>query len=132
MKLITRDTDYAVRAICYFATHKKKIISVAELVKELKIPQPFLRKILQLLNKNGILHSCKGQGGGFSLLVSPAKIHLIDLIMIFQGPIELNECLFKKKICPNRSVCKLRHKINEIEEKVLKEIGFITIESLIK
>jgi len=132
MKLITRDTDYAVRALCYFANHKNKIISVTELVKELKIPQPFLRKILQFLNKNGILHSYKGQGGGFSLLVSAEKIRLIDLIMIFQGPLELNECLFKKKVCPNKGVCRLRHKINEIEEKVLKEIGFITIESLIK
>lgn len=132
MKLITRDTDYAVRALCFFATHKNKIISVAGLVKELKIPRPFLRKILQLLTKNNVLHSYKGHGGGFSLLIPADKIHLIDLIMIFQGPIELNECLFKKRVCPNRGVCKLRSKINEIEEKVLKDAGLITIGSLIK
>ena len=55
MKLITRDTDYAIRALCFIARFKKKIVSVSELVKVLKIPRPFLRKILQTLNKKRIL-----------------------------------------------------------------------------
>ncbi|MCX5702041.1 MAG: hypothetical protein NTW64_03570 [Candidatus Omnitrophica bacterium] len=44
MKLITRDTDYAIRALCYIAKNKNEIISVRELVTKLKIPRPFLRK----------------------------------------------------------------------------------------
>ena len=135
MKLITRDTDYAVRAICFIACAKNKsrgLVTAAELTRELKIPQPFLRKILQLLNKHGILHSYKGIGGGFVLGLRPEKIQLIDLIKIFQGRVELNECLFKKKICPNRGTCKLRGKINLIQEKVLDELAGITISDLLK
>ena len=84
MKLITRDTDYAVRALCYMAGTKRQMVSVPDLVKELKVPGPFLRKILQILNKKGVLRSSKGRGGGFMLAGAPKKIFLVDLMEIFQ------------------------------------------------
>jgi Rrf2 family protein len=130
MKLITRDTDYALRALSLIFKRKKKLISAAELVKDLKIPRPFLRKILQLLNKKGILRSYKGKGGGFSLAVSGEKILLLDLIEIFQGPFKVNECLFKKKSCPNKNNCRLKKKIDTVEEHILSELKSITLASL--
>ncbi len=131
MKLITRDTDYALRAVCYIAQVPDKIITVNELTAKLKIPRPFLRKILQILNKKNILKSYKGQGGGFSLAVTPNKILLVDLIEVFQGPLRLNECFFKKMACPNTKTCALRKKINTIERYVIKELKSITLASLL-
>ncbi len=132
MKLITRDTDYAVRALCFIANRPEEIISVDDLVKGLKMPRPFLRKILQLLNKNGVLHSYKGQGGGFMLAMPADKTYVVDLIEIFQGQLKLNECLFKKRLCPNICVCKLRKKINSIEKNVLFELKSITVADLLE
>lgn len=131
MKLITRDTDYAVRALSYIANNKKRMVSVSDLVMELKMPRPFLRKILQVLNKNRILKSYKGKDGGFLLSLPANKIFLKDLINIFQGPFQLNECLFKKQICPRRSICVLRKKIGIIEKNLISEINNITIASLL-
>ncbi len=131
MKLITRDTDYAVRALCFIAQSKERIVSVSTLVNKLRIPRPFLRQILQALNKKGILKSYKGLGGGFQLAISPNQIFLVDLIKIFQGPLKLNECIFKKKICPNKDICMLRAKINIIEKEVILELGSISIASLL-
>lgn len=132
MKLITRDTDYALRALCFIIKHKKRIVCVSTLVSELKIPRPFLRKILQVLNKKKILESHKGLGGGFRLVKSPEKIFLLDLIEIFQGPVQLNECFFKKLACPNVKSCSLRRKMCVIEKYVLKELKSITVLSLLK
>ena len=131
MKLITRDTDYAVRALCFFAATKEKRVPVPTLVNKLRIPRPFLRRILQLLNKKGILKSYKGLGGGFELSVNPSRILLVDLIRAFQGPLRLNECIFKKNICPNKNICALREKISAIENRVISELGSITIASLL-
>ncbi len=131
MKLITRDTDYAVRALCYMAGTKKQMISVPDLVKELKVPRPFLRKILQTLNKRGVLRSSKGRGGGFVLAVAANKIFLVDLIEIFQGPLRLNECIFKKRVCPNRTTCRLKKKIDAVERYVISELESVTIMSLL-
>lgn len=130
MKLITRDTDYALRALCFIAGHKKAIVSVSELVQTLKIPRPFLRKILQILNKKGLLRSYKGQGGGFELALSPQKIFLLDLIKIFQGPLKINECLFKKAPCPNIKTCKLKKKIDNIQRYIISELKGVRLTSL--
>jgi len=131
MKLITRDTDYALRALAFMAKNKGKLFSAGQLVRELGIPRPFLRKILQLLHKRGVLRAEMGSGGGFGLAKSPNKIFLIDLMRIFQGPLVLNECLFKKRICPDRKNCILRKKIERIEKMATRELGFITVGSLI-
>ena len=132
MKLITRDTDYALRAVSFIAGQDKEKITVSKLVNELKIPRPFLRKILQSLNKSGILKSNRGIRGGFLLTKPASKIFLIDLMGIFQGPFRLNECLFKKLICPNIRTCALKKKINAIEKYVLSELKTITVESLLE
>ena len=131
MKLITRNTDYAVRALCCIAEQKQEVISAGQLVKSLEMPRPFLRKILQALNKEGLLNSSKGKGGGFSLAVSPEKITLTDVMKIFQGPIKLNECTFKKKVCPNVKDCLLKKKIDEIEKEVILRLKSINLESLL-
>jgi Rrf2 family protein len=130
MKLITRDTDYAIRALVSITDNKSERTSVSQLVKELKIPRPFLRKILQVLNKKGILASFKGPSGGFSLSVPADKISLLDLMEIFQGPLRLNECMFKKRVCPNRDFCQLRAKILGLEKYVFLKLKSTHISSL--
>lgn len=132
VKLITRDTDYAARALVFMAGRKNEIVPVSELVHRLNIPRPFLRKILQILNRERLLKSYKGQRGGFRLNTAAKNIFLLDLMRIFQGPVKLNECLFKKKICPDRSACLLRGAINNIEESVVSQLRHITIEGLVK
>ncbi len=131
MKLITRDTDYAVRAICFIAA-QKDLVSATQLVKELNFPRPFLRKLLQKLNKEGVLKSYKGLGGGFMLAKPAERIFLTDLIRIFQGDFSLNECIFKKKICPNKRNCPLRAKISGIERLVAERLSSINIGELIR
>ena len=130
MKLITRNTDYAMRALCYIAGQSKASVSAKEMVTQLKIPRSFLRKILQILSGEGLLRSTKGQGGGFSLAFPKEKVLLTDLIRIFQNTIQLNECVFKKKICPNRSTCMLKKEIDSIEREVFKRLRGISVASL--
>lgn len=132
MKLITRDTDYAIRALCYIAKQKEEVVSVTELVKRLRVPRPFLRKILQMLNSKGVLESHKGVGGGFKLLLSPNKVFIVDLINIYQGPFSLNECFLKKMVCPHKKTCQLKRRLDNIEKYVLSKLKTISIESLIK
>ena len=131
MKLITRDTDYAIRALIFIAQSKKNIVSVADLVGALAIPRPFLRKILQILNRNGLLKSYKGKGGGFKLAKPATNITLIEIMEIFQGPFELNQHLLKRKTCPRVDTCELKKKIDSLEKKMHKELSEINIAILI-
>jgi len=132
MKLINRDTDYAVKALLYITQEDPKRISVSELVEALDIPKPFLRKTLQTLNREGVLNSYKGKGGGFVLAMPPEEILLIRLIDIFQNPIRLTECIFKEKICSDIGTCPLKKRIDAIEKSVISELESITLGSLLR
>lgn len=132
MKLITRDTDYALRAVCFIAKNKERLYPVSSLVKNLRIPGPFLRKLLQVLHNKGILNSFKGKGGGFSLAKPPEYIFLTDIMHIFQGEFCLNECSLGKGICPHTKDCPLRERILRIEKYVRKELSSVAVASLIK
>ena len=132
MKLITRNTDYAVRALCYIAEQKQKVISGDRFIKSLEMPRPFLRKILQTLTKAGLLNSSKGKDGGFSLAVSPEEITLFEVMKIFQGSIRLTEHQFKKSDCPHINNCLLKKKLDEIEKEVMVKLKAITISSILK
>ncbi len=128
--MITRNTDYAMRALCYIAEEGKDSVTADEMVTELRIPRPFLRKLLQRMSAEGILRSFKGAGGGFALAKKPGAIKITDLICVFQGTVELNECVFKKKLCPNRATCKLRVEIDSIQRDVLARLSKVSIASL--
>jgi Rrf2 family protein len=132
MKLINRDTDYAVKALLYLTQKDPERVSVSELVDDLDIPRPFLRKILQTLNRKGVLNSYKGKGGGFVLAMPPEKILLIRLIDIFQKPVKLTECIFKEKICSDIGTCPLKKRIDAIEQHVISELESVTMASLLK
>ncbi len=131
MKLINRDTDYALRALIHIAKNSQRL-SVTEMASKLDIPKPFLRKILQILNKEGVLNSYKGKGGGFLLAIPPKKILLADLIKIFQGPVKLTACVIKERICQDIKTCPLRKRIRALEKHVVSELKSTTLDDLIQ
>jgi len=131
MKLITRNTDYAIRVLILMAK-EKRLFSVRKLSLKLKMPHAFLRRILQILHKKNILKGYKGKGGGFLLEKKPKEIKILELIRIFQGELKLNECLFKKSLCPNVKKCPLKRKLDRIERCVISKIKEIDLESLMK
>jgi Rrf2 family protein len=131
MKLLTKDTDYAVRALIVLGMDADKFISAKKIAEVENIPYQFLRRILQKLIQNNLIESKEGVSGGVHIIKDPAKIHVLDIIKVFQGDLELSDCMFKKKSCPNRETCVLRPEIKNIEDIVSLEFEKITIAKLI-
>jgi Rrf2 family protein len=132
MKLINRDTDYAIRILRFMALHKDTMFTAVMLEQKLKIPYRFLRKILQIMNKKQLLRSFKGLGGGFQLSRNPESIKILEVIEAFQGKMELVECLFKKDACPERKTCPMRAKILTLEQHLVTELSSMTIATFLQ
>lgn len=134
MRFITRDTDYALRALMFMSRalrqKNKKRVTVDDIVASEKLPKVFLRRILQRLAAKKVLLSYKGKSGGFSFLLPPEKISLVNIIGIFQGKVDLTNCFLKGRICPNRGACSIRKKMRVINSGVIRELAGINIESL--
>ncbi len=132
MKLITRETDYAIRALCCIARREGQIVPVKELVERLKVPRPFIRKLMQALTREGLLKSYKGKGGGFEFAARPGNIAVTHILEIFQGPLQLSDHRFKRGLCHERKRCPFRKKLDKLEKYIKRELSGITIGLLLK
>lgn len=131
MKVLTKHTDYALRALLVLGAREGEYVSAKQISEEQGIPYQFLRRILQELAKCGIVKTREGARGGVMLDRDPQSIRIREVIEIFQGKVELSECMFRKQICSNRANCVLRHEIMRIEQMVNREFEQITIGKLL-
>ena len=132
MRLITKQTDYAIRILLTMFKKEDDLFTTSDLAKKLKISKPFVRAILQKLNKEKVVVSSKGKGGGFKMTQPPDKISIISLIEIFQGPVKLDRCLIRSDICPDIKTCILKKKLKEIGNHINEEFKILTLYSLLK
>jgi Rrf2 family protein len=131
MQLINKESDYAIRALIYLAKNKDKKSSSKEIATNKKIPLPYVRRILSVLSEKKIVTSKEGKQGGFQLLKNPKKLSLKKIIEIFQGKIQLSECLYKGHYCQNRKTCVVRKSVKKIENKMKDEFQKVTLDKLL-
>ncbi len=91
---ITRQADYATRAVLYLAKlGPGKKAPTSEIAEKQDIPLSFLAKIIAQLSVAGLLQTMRGARGGVALARSPEQITLLDVVEAIDGPILLNECV---------------------------------------
>ena len=134
MKIFRKDADYAVRTLIFLSIQEEgdpHYVSVTRLARELGLPLNYLRRICSTLIRAGILETREGAGGGVRLLKKAADITVLELMELLDGPPEISDCTFRKKLCANRKTCVLRKRILAIEETVNQQFAAITIQTLI-
>lgn len=131
MKLVTKDTGYAIEALVFLARQKHGVVSVLEIADALALSHSFLRKVLQVLCKHGLLESFKGKSGGFILVQHPKAISVDKIMRIFQNPPEFKACVTGKKICSAPHGCLFKSKMHHIEEELTTQLKQLTIASIV-
>jgi Rrf2 family protein len=106
---ITRQADYAVRAVLYLAQlGGDKRASTSQIAQEQQIPPSFLAKIVSQLSIAGLLQTSRGARGGVSLARSPEQISLLEVVEAIDGPILLNECVGDNGACSFGDDCPMK------------------------
>jgi len=108
---ITRQADYAVRAVLYLASLSNGgRAPTSQIAREQQIPPSFLAKIVSQLSVAGVVQTSRGARGGVSLARPSSDITLLEVIEAIDGPITLNECVIDPSTCPFGDSCP----VNEI------------------
>ncbi|MFC2028356.1 RrF2 family transcriptional regulator [Chloroflexota bacterium] len=127
---ITRQADYAIRAVQYLSfielKHQaekpeiasvepakrnndlKKRVATKDIAENKKIPPSFLAKIISSLCNAEILETSRGARGGVSLNRFPEDISLLDVVEAIDGSIKLNECVAESGNCNMEEDCPLK------------------------
>lgn len=129
---ITRQADYAVRAMLYLAKlEPNQRAATSEIAEKQKIPPSFLAKIISQLSIAGLIHTSRGARGGVLLSRPSSAISLLDVVEAIDGPISLNECTLTPGICEFSEECPM-HKIwCETQDTLVKRLrettfGYLT------
>jgi len=106
---ITRQADYAVRAVLHLARAGNAERSATSMIaKEQNIPPSFLAKIISQLSIAGLLHTSRGARGGVTLARDPKEITLLEVVEAIDGPIQLNECVGNTGACTFDHSCPIK------------------------
>ncbi len=128
---ITRQADYAVRAVLYLSRVGNNQRSATSMVaKEQHIPPSFLAKIISQLSIAGLLHTSRGARGGVTLAREPKDITLLEVIEAIDGPIQLNECVGENGLCTFDDDCPLRPVWCEAQNELVKRLKGTTFDQL--
>jgi Rrf2 family protein len=93
MRQLSKRTQYSLRAMYALARgYGKGPVLISTLADEEAIPKKFLEQILLALKSSGLVESKKGKGGGYSLVRSPEKITVADVIRLMEGPLAPLPC----------------------------------------
>ena len=120
---ITRQADYAIRAVRYLAKQGPNQRSATSTVaQEMKIPPSFLAKIISQLSIAGLLHTSRGARGGVTLARDAKDISLLDVVEAIDGPILLNECVGDPADCVFSDDCLVHPIWVEAQETLVKRL----------
>lgn len=106
---ITRQADYAMRAVAYLANlGPDKRAATSQIAEDQQIPPSFLAKIVSQLSVAGLLQTSRGARGGVSLARTPEEISFLEVVEAIDGPILINECVTDHNACTFGETCQLR------------------------
>ncbi len=128
---ITRQADYAVRAVLYLARQGEQRIATSAIAEEQRIPASFLAKIISQLSIAGLLHTSRGARGGVSLARAPKDITLLEVVEAIDGPIQLNECVENPAACSFSSGCPMHSIWCEAQETLVNRLKNTNFEKLL-
>jgi Rrf2 family transcriptional regulator, iron-sulfur cluster assembly transcription factor len=97
---LSRKGDYAVRAMLHLARHEGQgRCKTRDIAQAMAIPESYLPQILAELVGAGLVTSQAGRDGGYALHGPASQIHLLDVIEVMEGPIELAQCVITGGPC---------------------------------
>ena len=119
---ITSRGNYGLQAMVELALHfNQGVLQVSDISNRANIPKNYLEQLLNTLKKSGLIHSLRGNKGGYKLALHPEQISVNDILHSLEGAESLAEAYQK-----NDAIKKYYQKA----ETALKDIFNVTLDEL--
>ncbi|WP_405111518.1 Rrf2 family transcriptional regulator [Micromonospora sp. NBC_01405] len=115
MKL-NRSTDMALRIAMLTAASQART-TVDELAEQLALPRSHVAKVVQRLQRIGVLVTIRGRSGGVAIAGAAGELTVGAVVRAFEGDDEVVSC--EQPACPLVAGCRLRGQLRRAQEAFL-------------
>lgn len=132
--MLSNACQYAIRSILYLGmcSDEKHKVGVKIISEELEVPQPFLAKLLQQLNKSHLVTSTKGPYGGFYLSDENKEKTVWDIILVIDGTDKFNQCFLGLSKCGDDNPCPVHFTVSAFKNKIFKDFKDKTVAQFVE
>jgi Rrf2 family protein len=126
--VLSQKCKYALQALLVMARQPDDgMLLVSEIAERGKLPRKFLEAILLELNRNGLVRSRRGRGGGYALAKSPDQISFGQVVRILDGQLAPLACAsvhYYRQCddCPNEAACLIRPVMRRVRDATAREL----------
>ncbi|MEH0973700.1 Rrf2 family transcriptional regulator [Micromonospora sp. CPCC 205546] len=127
MKL-NRSTDMALR-IAMLAAANPRRMTVDELSDQLDLPRNHVAKVVQRLQRLGVLVTIRGRSGGVTFAEGGGSVTVGHVVRAFEGDDEVVSC--DEPACSLRAACRLRGELRRARDAFLGVLDGVTLGGLV-
>lgn len=130
---LTKQTNYAIRMLMYCAANDGNLSRIPEIARAYGVSELFLFKILQPLNKAGLVETVRGRNGGVRLPKPASDITLFDIVKVTEESFAMAECFEAGEVdCPLVDSCGLNSALRKALNAFFEVLQQYTIDDLVK
>lgn len=122
--------NYAFRTLGHLEGPQGRWIRVEVLSERADAPGPFLGKVLQALQKAGLVASLRGRNGGFRLAREAGDLPLGAVVDALDGRGWRTSCILGMDACSGRTDCAAWTCCRDMREKMVAELSRLTVADL--
>jgi Rrf2 family iron-sulfur cluster assembly transcriptional regulator len=128
---LTQAGDYAVRAMIHLASLPDGTRALREdIARAQDIPSSFMAKILRSLVNAGLLRSCRGVRGGFSLSRPASEINLLEVVEAVEGRLSVIHCVPDPDECELSGSCGAHAVWSTVQHEITDILGSTKLRDL--
>lgn len=124
--MFSRTVEYALRAVVFLAGQAPHARTTEQIATATKVPQAYLSKVIQSLNRSGILRSQRGIGGGVTLAKDPEVLTILEVVNAVDPINRIAECPLGLASHGTR-LCPLHRRLDNALEMVEEAFGATTL-----
>ena len=130
--MLSLSCKYALRAVVYIMSKANTLhrSGIKEIADAIGANEHTTAKILQVLAKEGLIHSAKGPSGGFYLLPDTEPIYLIQIVRVIDGDHFFFDCALGLKECSESKPCPIHKSYKAARTDLYQKFSNITVQQL--
>jgi Rrf2 family protein len=127
--MLSQKCKYALQALLVLAREKspETLLLVSDIAERENLPKKFLEAILLELNRNGLVRSRRGRGGGYALAKPADLITFGQVVRIMDGPLAPLSCVsvnYYRRCddCKDEQACEIRKVMRRVRDAIAHEL----------